>query len=225
MDNNMFSWQKNDYKHLCESFTADSKILLIHGRDLETPYHVLTSFYTHLSEQGHMLFEISMASEYLSYPFLPFAQAANQTLRQKKPDSKPLLSNIIKDITQSDTVASIVENIVNERHFSVALNQYETELLIQLECATNGYAPVFSFRGYPLFDANSQNLAVLLASGLLNEDFPFLKNAKFLFLCETEDFSAAFQRYMRTVRLWNPEVCRPGQLHQPAPSGIRGEGA
>lgn len=194
MDDIMFSWQKNDYTCLCESFATDSKILFIHGRDLETPYHVLTSFYTHLSEQGHMLFEISMASEYLSYPFLPFAQAANQTLRQKKQGSKPLLPSIVKDITQSDTVATIVENIVNERHFSVALNQYETELLVQLECAANGRAPVFSFRGYPFFDANSQNLAVLLASGLLNDDFHFLKNAKFLFLCETEDFSDAFQR-------------------------------
>ncbi len=40
-----------------------------------------------------------------------------------------------------------------------------------------------------------------------------------------EDFSAAFQRYTRTVRLWNPEVCRPSQLQQPDLSGMRGEGA
>lgn len=192
MDNSIFSWQENDYKRLCELFIADSKILLIHGRDLESPYHVLTSFYTHLSEQGNVLFEISAASEYLSYPFLPFAQAANQALKRKQ-ISKPLLPSIVKDITQSDTVAVIVENIVNERHFSTALNQYETELLLQMERATNGNVPVFSFRGYSFFDANSQNLAVLLASGLLNDDFPFLKNAKFLFVCEDEESSAAFQ--------------------------------
>lgn len=193
MDNDMFSWQKNDYERLCRSFALDSKILFIHGRDFETPYHVLTSFYTHLSEKEHVLFEISMTSSYLSYPFLPFSQAASQALRRKQ-TSKPLLPSIVKDITHSDTAAAIVENIVNERHFSTALKQYETELLVQMECAANGCTPVFSFRGYPLFDANSQNLAVLLASGLLNDDFPFLKNAKFLFVCEAEDSSAAFQR-------------------------------
>ena len=145
MDNDIFSWQESDYKQLCESFSTGPKILLIHGRDLETPYHVLTSFYTHLSKQGHVLFEINVTSEYLSYPFLPFAQAANQTLRQKQA-SKSLLPSIVKDITQSDAVAAIVENIVNERHFSAALNQHETELLVQLECAASGDVPVFSFR-------------------------------------------------------------------------------
>lgn len=190
---NIFSWQENDYERLCEAFMTDSKILFIHGRDFESPYHVLTSFYTQLSEKGHVLFEINMGSPYLSHPFLPFAQAANRVLRRKQA-SKPLLPSIVKDITQSDTAAAIVENIVNERHFSVALNQYETELLVQLECAANGDTPVFSFHGYPLFDTNSQNLAVLLVSGLLNDDFPFLKNTKFLFVCEAEDSSIAFQR-------------------------------
>lgn len=190
---NIFSWQKNDYEQLCEAFMTGSKILFIHGRDFESPYHVLTSFHTQLSEKEHVLFEINMGFPYLSHPFLPFAQAANRVLRRKQA-FKPLLPSIVKDITQSDTAAAIVENIVNERHFSAALNQYETELLVQLECAANGDTPVFSFRGYPLFDANSQNLAILLVSGLLNDDFPFLKNAKFLFVCETEDSSIAFQR-------------------------------
>ena len=191
--NNIFSWQKNDYERLYEAFMAGSKILLIHGRDFESPYHVLTSLYTQLSEQEYVLFEINMVSPYLSYPFLPFAQAANRVLKRKQA-SKPLLPSIVKDITQSDTAAAIVEDIVNERHFSAALNQYETELLVQLECATSKGIPVFSFCGYPFFDSASQNLAALLASGLLNDDFPFLKNAKFLFLCETEDPSVAFQR-------------------------------
>ena len=172
---------------------SDSKILFIHGRDFESPYHVLSSFHMQLSKEKHMLFEINMSSPYLSYPFLPFTQAANRVFRRKQA-SKPLLPCIVKDITQSDTVAAIVENIVNERHFSAVLNQYETELLVQLECAANGETPVFLFFEYPLFDMNSQDLAVLLASGLLNDDFPFLKNAKFLFLCETEDPSVAFQR-------------------------------
>ena len=172
---------------------SDSKILFIHGRDFESPYHVLTSFHTQLCKEKYVLFEINMVSPYLSYPFLPFNQAVNRVFRRKQA-AKPLLSSIVKDITQSDTVAAIVENIVNERHFSAVLNQYETELLVQMECAANGGAPVFSFCGYPLFDTNSQNFATLLVSGLLNDDFPFLKNAKFMFVCEGEDSSVSFQR-------------------------------
>lgn len=134
---NIFSWQKNDYRRLCDTFMSNSKILFIHGRDFESPYHVLTSFHTQLSKEKHVLFELNMASPYLSYPFLPFTQAANRVFKRKQ-TSKPLLPSIVKDITQSDTVAAIVENIVNERHFSAMLNQFEAELLVQMECATNG---------------------------------------------------------------------------------------
>lgn len=189
---NIFSWQKNDYRRLCDTFMSNSKILFLHGRDFESPYHVLTSFHTQLSKEKHVLFELNMASPYLSYPFLPFTQAANRVFKRKQA-SKPLLPSIVKDITQSDTVAAIVENIVNERHFSAMLNQFEAELLVQMECATNGGIPVFSFCEYPLFDVSSQNLTILLLSGLLNDDFPFLENAKFLFICEGEDSSVAFQ--------------------------------
>lgn len=205
---NVFSWQENDYKQLCEAFLSDSKIMFIYGRDFESPYHVLTSFQMQLSEEKHVLFEINMGSPYLSYPFLPFTQAANRVFKRKQA-AKPLLPSIIKDITKSDAMAVILENLVNERHFSAVLNQYETELLVQMECAANGSAPIFSFLGYPLFDTNSQNLTVLLASGLLNDDFPFLRNAKFLFVCEDEDSSIAFQRIKqmehRDIFLSNPQ--------------------
>lgn len=190
---NLFSWQENDYERLYEAFMAGCKILLIHGRDFESPYHVLTSFQTGLSQQEYVLFNVNMPSTYLSHPLLPFAQTADRILRRKQA-SKPILPSIVKDITQSDTVAAIVENIIYERHFPPALNEYETELLVQLECAADGNSPVFLFQGFPLFDTSSQNLTILLISGLLNDDFPFLKKARFLFVCDTEDPPAAFQR-------------------------------
>lgn len=188
----MFSWQKNDFEQLYTAFNAGGRILFVHGKDFESPYHVLTSFYTSLSKQEYMLFEINMLDAHISYPLLPFAHAIRQSFGYaKKPRS--LLPVIVKDITHSDTASSIVERIINERNFSVALNKHETDLMSQMEYVADGFIPVFSFRGYPHFDINSQDFTRLLASGLLNDDFPFLKNAKFLFVCEDEGSSATIQ--------------------------------
>lgn len=196
MDNNIFSWQENDYMDLLNAFNTKTKILLIHGNDFESPYHVLSSFYASLSNQRQALFSIYSDSTHLTYPLLPFTHAANEAVK-KGQQRKPLLPGIIKDITQSDTMATIVESIVNERHTSIALSDRENELVSRLEYASEGYTPVFLFYRYPQFDANSQNLALLLLSGQLNYDFPFLKDARFIFLCEADDAQIVFQRIKR----------------------------
>lgn len=196
MDNNIFSWQENDYMELLNAFNTKTKILLIHGNDFESPYHVLSTFYATLSNQGQALFSIYSDSTHLTYPLLPFTHAANETVKGGS-QKKPLLLGIFKDITQSDTMATIVENIVNERHISITLSDRENELVSRLEYASEGHTPVFLFYRYPLFDANSQNLALLLLSGQLNYDFPFLKDARFIFLCEADDAQIVFQRIKR----------------------------
>lgn len=206
----MFSWQKSDYEELCKLVTEDARILLIRGRDFETPYHVLTSFYAHLSERGYALLEIGMTSACPPHPLLPFAQAVSRALGQKKPSSKSLLPSIIKDITHSDVVSVLIESIINPQHTSVALDQRENDLLIQMECAANGAIPVFSFRGYSLFDENSKKLVNLLVSGQLNNDFPFLKDAKFLFLCEIDEPDDAYRRIESWEHL-NISVSEPQQ--------------
>lgn len=187
----MFSWQKGDYDKLCATLTSTSKIVFIHGRDFVSPFHVLTAFSTYLSESEYALFDINMTTTYPSHPLLPFSYAANQMLSRKQ--GTTLLPNIVRDLTKSDTVANIVEKLVNEQHHSSLVNQFESDLLIQMECAASGNTPVFLFCGYPLFDTNSQNLTALLISGLLNNDFPYLKDAKFLFICEDDDPPLAFQ--------------------------------
>lgn len=137
---------------------------------------------------------------HLPYPFLPFARAVSQAAGGMKKE-KQILPNIIKDITQSDTIASIVGGIVNERHHSIILDERENELLTNLEYAVSGYIPVFVFYGYDLFDTHSKDLTLLLISGQLDEDFPFLREAQYIFLCESEEMPAAYQRidYMEHI--------------------------
>lgn len=192
MADNMFSWQKGDFEKLCIALTSDSKVLFIHTRDFESPFHVLTSFSTYLTENEYALFDINASAPYPSYPLLPFSYAVNQMLGQN-PKGTSLLPNIVKDLTKSDTIAAIIERISNEHHHSTLLTSIESDLLIQMECAANGNIPIFLFYGYPFFDRCSKSLTALLVSGLLNDDFPYLKNAKFLFVCEDDTHPTAFR--------------------------------
>lgn len=192
MDNNVFSWQEYDYKKLCKVLDTEGKIILLHGKDFESPYHVLPSCYAHLSKQGKIVFGVYSDSSYLTYPFLPFTQATNQAI-SKGQRKKSLLPSVLKDLTQSDTIATIMDNFVNESHSSLVLSERENELLVRLEYAAEGCDPVFVFGGYPLFDTNSKNLAILLLSGKLNHDFPFLRGAQFIFLCEDEEAPIVYQ--------------------------------
>ena len=64
MADNMFSWQKGDFEKLCIALTSDSKVLFIHTRDFESPFHVLTSFSTYLTENEYALFDINASAPY-----------------------------------------------------------------------------------------------------------------------------------------------------------------
>ena len=82
MDNIIFSWQENDYMELLNAFNTKTKILLIHGNDFESPYHVLSTFCATLSNQGQALFSIYSDSTHLTYPLLPFTRAANEAIKK-----------------------------------------------------------------------------------------------------------------------------------------------
>ena len=209
MDQSLFSWQREDYEKLCGAFAAASKILLIYGKDFESPYHVMSSLYTQLSQEDYVLLGVYSDSSCLSYPYLPFTQAANNAF-VGDPTKKSLLPSIVKDITKLDTAAAIVEHIIHERHSSIILNDRENELLLRLECAANGGTPIFLIYGFSNFDENSQKLTVLLLSGQLDEAYPFLKKSRFLFLCETDDDSSFVLQHIKLfehidIYLTNPQ--------------------
>ena len=183
MESSMFSWQRKDFLKLQEIFFESSKLLFIHSKDFESPYHVLHIFLSGLSSQGWMPLYLQPNPLPLSYPFLPFTRAINQAVSNTNKEHH-LLPNLIRDFTQSETIASIIENLINNRHRSVILHNKENELFSLIEYATCGYKPIFVFQDYPLFDSASQNLAGLLFSNQIDYDFPFLKEAKYLLLCE-----------------------------------------
>ena len=55
---NIFSWQEENYDLLCKLFQDEAKLLFIHGRDFESPYHVLNILSSHLIKNGFVRFQI-----------------------------------------------------------------------------------------------------------------------------------------------------------------------
>lgn len=213
---NIFSWQEENYDLLCKLFQDEAKLLFIYGRDFESPYHVLNILSSHLIKNGFVRFQIgSEGFPCLAHPFMPFAQAAKQ-VSQKKYPYKALLPSIVKDITKLDTIAALVESTIKQEHSSVLLRSYETELLLQLECSAGKNIPIFFFYYYGQFDESSRNLVILLVSEKLNNDFPFLKRARYVFLCEESEDSESMQNIKNIkhidVFLSNPKPENMGEI-------------
>ena len=188
----IFSWQHEDYNRLCEAY--HHRILFLHSNDMTSPYHVLTAFNSYLNENGHLIFTVSKVDPNLITPLMPFLRAANENI-SKCGITKSLASNIVKDITHSDTLKQLIENAQeSQKTSSLFLNQRENDLIARFEYAAKGYFPVFTFYGYSNFDSMSKNLISLLISGQLDNDFSFLNNAKYIFLCEYEDDIESYQK-------------------------------
>ena len=184
----MFSWQREDFEKLLKIFSRETKLILLHGKDFESPYHILHIFLSELTSQGWMSLYLHPDPLCLSYPLFPFAQAVGQAVGKMKREHH-LLPNLIRDLTQSETLASIVENIINEHHQSIVLDDKENEMLSSLEYAVSDHIPIFVFQDYDLFDTHSQNLSGLLFSKQIDNDFPFLKKARYVLLIEGETCS------------------------------------
>lgn len=186
---NIFSWQQHDFERLCLAAESEKSMFLLHGKDFASPYHVVSSFFSYLVANGKVLFFIYTKSPNLHHPLFPYTQAANLAFSKSlnSHQEKSILPSIVKDLTQLDTLESLVQSITDEQHSSIILNERENELLLRFEYAAQGYTPIFIFYGYSKFDSESKELTAILLSGSLNESFPFLKNVKFVFLEENEE--------------------------------------
>ena len=216
----VFSWQKNDYDQLIAALNQRPNIIIVHGKDYESPYHILSSFCCDILDLGKMPLFINPDATRSAYPYLPFTQAISENISKKRP-RKPLLPMLVKDVTQSDTIARLVENIVEEHHSSFMLGAQENEIVTHLEQIAEGYTPVFLFNNFSRFDGNSQHLVILLVSGQLNADFPFLRQAKYFFL-ETDSHFTLAQKINSfahiDIKLKNPcEKDMPEILEEIAP--------
>ena len=87
INTNLFSWQEHDYKMLNNAFETECRVLLVHGRDFESPYHVVSSFFSHLSERKCMLLGVSADYSRLSYPFLPYTHAIERLSEKRTKNS------------------------------------------------------------------------------------------------------------------------------------------
>jgi tetratricopeptide (TPR) repeat protein len=191
---NCFSWQIDDFDKLIKAY--DNRVIIIHSRDTLSPYHVFTTYNNYLTDQGHVAFFVFNNDSDSISPLLPFFFAADGTtanLRTGK--SKNIAKALIKDITQLDTLAQLIEYATEPSvNSSLFLTERENDLLARFGETVKSDPPIFVFFGYPHYDTSSRNLTDLLVSGRLDDDFPFLQKAKYVFMCEESD---SIQEYGR----------------------------
>jgi hypothetical protein len=186
MREDIFSWQQNDYAHLCS--LKQHRIVFVHSKDTISQYHVFSHLNRHLQENGYQTFMVSKYDPYLISPLLPYVYAVNLHGVQRTNLGKGLAANIIKDITGLDSLKQVIQNISDSSQgSSLLLNERENDLLIHIKKSAEMQIPIFIFYGYPFFDSASKNLTLLLLSGALDNDFQYLKEARYYFVCEPED--------------------------------------
>jgi len=187
----IFSWQQDDYKQLLD--INGKRVVFVHGQDIASPYHVFAAYINHLNDTGHSVFLVSKNNLGILTPLFPFLQAVTENAPSLGMGTG-IAKSIIKDLTQSDTLAQLVENISGaEKRSSFFLNSRENDLMILFNRAVNNQIPVFVFCGYPSFDTSSHSLTKLLLSAQLNLNFPFLDKAKYIFICDLEDDSTNYK--------------------------------
>ncbi|QOX63995.1 hypothetical protein FRZ06_11950 [Anoxybacterium hadale] len=195
MSFDMFSWQEKDFKNLCDE--TKERIQFIKGKDLQSPYHIFNTFQEYLQESGVIKFVIAKPNLDIVSPLLPFVEAIIED-RLKKPSDHKLAQSIVKDITKSETLASIVADVSTKLSGnSLILTERGNDLMVRLEKAASQSPSTFLFYGYPIYDSFSKELVHLLLSGKLDNDFPFLEKTTYYFLCDSDENSDLYADVLR----------------------------
>lgn len=182
---NLYSWQVDDWNLLTDSLNCN--LAFVYGKEFESPQNVATTFYNELiTTKEYKIFQIySRESRYL-VPLTPFYDCLLQFNVEHRLELNQLGKSIIKDITQSETIACLINtNAALSRN---ALSEQYREILIFIEELSQDIIPVFIFLNYSNYDNESQALIHWMVTGNLNKYYPFLEGAKYVFLCdENED--------------------------------------
>ena len=106
--NVLFSWQRHD-KNIINEKIQQSKLLAIKSVNLDFEQLFLYDIFSELSTV------IQMEKNAFNLPFFPFYESLNEYYKYnfESFSFKSLLSNLVVDLTQSETLKYIIENIDN----------------------------------------------------------------------------------------------------------------
>ena len=186
----MFSWQKKDWVKLSES---NNRTNIVCGDDIDSPYNVFNLFLQQILKKRFKVFVVKKRDSFISAPLYPFMATVSDGV-SKFTISDNLMQGIVKDITQSDTIATVISGLLHRKPKSTPmLDSQSNDILIQLQKQARNNSPIFVFQNFSYFDDLSVELVRLMISGKLNKTFKFLTSAKFFFLRSENENYAAYQ--------------------------------
>lgn len=178
--NVLFSWQRHD-KNIINEKIQQSKLLAIKSVNLDFEKLFLYDIFSELSTV------IQMEKNAFNLPFFPFYESLNEYYKYnfESFSFKSLLSNLVVDLTQSETLKYIIENIDNRDFILDEKTQGIVNTLVKL----------ISFKGnvylvckYPhLFDEYSKQLLKYIQNYKFIEEYPKLKNLTLVYLSDNFD--------------------------------------
>jgi len=205
MNAKVFSWQQKDLVTLCES---SNRTNIVCGKDIDSPYNVFNLFSKQVLQKKSKFFKIKKSDPLVSAPLYPFMEAISHDV--SKPDiNNDLVQGIVKDITQSDTLATVVSSLLHRKIKSTPmLDNQSNDILIQLQKQTRNTPALFIIQNFSYFDELSIELTRLMISGKLNETYRFLESARFYFL-RSENENHAVYKVIETYEHGNIYLSSP----------------
>jgi len=208
MNWDIFSWQKKDWETLLDN--SNNKITIIYGKDFDSPYNIFHVFKRHLEENNNKVLYIEKNDPHITTPLFPFSTTVSEFSSNSSIDGS-IISSIVKDVTFSETLATIILNIIKRKpDKNILIDEKSNELLIQIQKYIKGKPAVFIFQNYSFFDDLSKELTNLMISDYLNDKYPFLSSAKFYFLCSESENQKSYHiietKEHSNIHLSNPTI-------------------
>lgn len=168
--------------------SLNHSLVFIYGKEFESTQNVATVFYNELATtQDYKIFQFYSQGSRCMVPLASFYDCLLHYNVKQRIGLKQLGKNIIKDVTQSDTIAYLMNT--NDVLKQNTLSEQYREILIFIEEISQDVIPIFIFSNFSNYDNESQTLIQWMVARNLNSYYPFLKDAKYIFLCdENENF-------------------------------------
>lgn len=204
---NLYSWQMDDWNLLTDSLNHN--LTFVYGKEFEATQNVATTFYNELaSTKDYKIFQFYSRESRCLVPLAPFYNCLLHFNVEHRLNLNQLGKSIIKDITQSETIAYLINtNAALNRN---ALSEQYREILIFIEELSQDTIPIFIFLNFSNYDNESQTLIQWMVTGNLDKYYPFLKEAKYIFLCDENENLKAYHEFFVLnhidITLKNPKI-------------------
>lgn len=176
----LFSWQKEDKNIIIEKIQV-KKLLAIKSANIDFEQLFLYDIFSELSPL------IQLEKNAFNLPFFPFYESFNAYYKSdwNHITFKTLLSNIVVDLTQSETLKYIIDNVESRDFILDEKSQGVINTLVKFASLNE---KIYIVCKYPhLFDDHSKQLLKLLQDSKFIEEYPKLNLLTLVFLSDNFD--------------------------------------